>query len=274
LADIRRFFIVSAAALRASLAAQTAEALPNVLYVLSLLVGVSSQIFFAKLVDSAPNEAIGIYQGHFAIYLLLGAAMLDLQNAIVAGLPTAVRDAQRSGSLEGLLATPAPRGLILFALALPAAVASLLRLALYSALGWTWFGLSARTVNVLGLVAVLGLAQLSFAAFALIGAGLTMLFRRGDPVSRLLMATSVISGGVFYPPNVLPSWLARAGVLLPIRPALDGLRAAMLRDASIQELAPMLQSLCVSTLLLAPLGAWFFRKMLSRAREDGSLTAW
>jgi ABC-2 type transport system permease protein len=261
---------VLAASLRRAWLEQTAELLPPLLYFVSLGIGLLSQAFLGRMVDAAQNRSLGAYQGHYAAFLLLGVALLDLQQAAVGGLGRAIREAQRSGSLESMLVTPTPTSLLLFALTLPAVLASLARLALYAIVGALLFGLSLSTVSWPAVVAVLLASLAGFAAFALVGAALTMLLRRADPLNLFLAATSAIAGGVFYPRGVLPSWLARAGELLPITPALEALRAAMLRGELAT--APLVRLLAFA-LVVGPIGAWLFQRSLARARVDGSLTA-
>jgi ABC-2 type transport system permease protein len=265
---------VLAASLRRSLAEEASEITPNVLYVLSLTVGILSQAFFARLVDAAPNVMLGAYQGHFAAFLLLGVSLLDVQNATVGGLSRAIREAQMSGSLESLLATPTPTGLVLAALMLPASVAALARMVVYGIVGKLLFGLTFANVSPLGVLVMLVASFASFAAFTLVGAALTMILRRADPLSRLIAAMSVVAGGVFYPSTVLPKWLAAAGRFLPIAPALEGLRAAVMHDAGPADLEGPIVRLGLVIVVAGPLGAWLFGRMIARARVDGSMTAW
>jgi ABC-2 type transport system permease protein len=233
---------------------EASELTPNVLYVISLGVGILSQAFFARLVDAAPNAMLGAYQGHFAAFLLLGVCLLDMQNATVGGLSKAIREAQVTGSLESLMATPTPTGLVLMALMLPASVAALARMVVYGIVGKFLFGLTFASVNVLGVV--------------------VMILRRADPVSRLIAAMSIVAGGVFYPSTVLPKWMAMAGSFLPIAPALQGLRAAVMRDAGPLALEGPLAKLGAVVVVVGPIGAWLFGRMIARARVDGSMTAW
>lgn len=265
---------VLAASLRRSLVEEASELTPNVLYVISLGVGILSQAFFARLVDAAPNAMLGAYQGHFAAFLLLGVCLLDMQNATVGGLSKAIREAQVTGSLESLMATPTPTGLVLMALMLPASVAALARMVVYGIVGKFLFGLTFASVNVLGVVVMLVAAFASFTAFTLVGAALTMILRRADPVSRLIAAMSIVAGGVFYPSTVLPKWMAMAGSFLPIAPALQGLRAAVMRDAGPLALEGPLAKLGAVVVVVGPIGAWLFGRMIARARVDGSMTAW
>ena len=63
-----------------------------------------------------------------------------------------------------------------------------------------------------------------------------MIFKRGNPIVWLFGGLSWLLGGVLYPVSVLPWWLSRASALLPITYTIEGLRAALLREAPWSEL--------------------------------------
>ncbi len=266
--------VVVLAVLRRALLEETAELTPIVLYLISLGVGLVSQAFFARLVDAVPNAVLGAYQGHFGAYILIGVAAYDLQQSTVGGLARAVRAAQISGSFESMLATPTPTGLLLFALMLPSSLMALGRILVFVTVGRFLFGLSFSTIDPLGVAVMLVASTASFAGFGLLAAALTMVLRRSDPLSRLLAAMSAVAGGIFYPTAVLPRWLASAGRVLPIVPVLEGLRAAMLKGAGPAALEGPLVHLGLTAVVVVPVGAWFFGRMVARARVDGSMTAW
>jgi ABC-2 type transport system permease protein len=265
---------VLAASLRRSLLEATSELTPVALQLVSLFFGLLSQAFLGHLVDAGYNGALGAYEGHYATFLLLGMALLDLQNSVVGGLSRSIREAQLYGSLETLLTTPTPLPLLLFSLALPDLVQALGRLLLFALAGVVMFGLKLSAVNVLGVVVVLLASITGFAALTLVGAALTMILRRADPLKLLIAAASLIAGGVFYPRSILPHWLGWLGSILPIAPALDALRAACVYDAGPLEptvYRPLIR-LGAFVLTVGPLGAWLFARTLSRARHEGSLT--
>jgi len=264
---------VVGAFLRRAWLESASELVPSAVQLASFSLGLISQAFLGRLVDASPNSKLGTYAGHYTTFLILGVALLDLQNAVVSGLARRIREAQLTGSLEGLLVTPAPTPLVLLGLALPDVLLSFLRLALYALAGWLWFGLRVDQVNPLGVALVLALALVAFSSLALIGAALTMTLRRSDPLNVLLAATAAIAGGVLYPRSILPRALELAGSALPIAPALDALRAATLRGAGPTELGAPLAHLAIACAVLAPLGAWLFARSLLRARVEGSLTA-
>jgi ABC-2 type transport system permease protein len=264
---------VLGAFLRRSLFESTRELTPLALQLASIGMGLLSQAYLGKLVDSAPNPQLGSYSGHFAAYLLLGIALLDLQLATVGGLARKIRDAQHLGWLETMLVTPAPAWLLLVGLALPDVLGSLLRMVIYAAAGALIFGLDLGAVSVAGVLVTLGAALAAFAAFALVGAALAMMLRRADPLQLFLSAAALIAGGVFYPRGVLPAWMQSVGAWVPIAPALDALRAAVVHGRGPAELGQPLLRLAIIVAVVGVIGALVLRRALVRARDEGSLTA-
>jgi ABC-type multidrug transport system permease subunit len=267
---------VLAASLRRSLLERTRELPALGLRLLSLALGLLSLAFLGYFVDAGYNGALGAYAGHYALFLLIGVALLDLQNSVVSGLSRSIREAQLRGSLETLIATPTPLPLLLLALALPDVVWALGRLLLYALAGVVMFGLKLHTVSFLGVAAVLAASLAGFGALTLVGASLTLMMRRAAALSLLLAAASVVAGGVLYPRSILPHWVSWLSQILPITPALDALRAACVYDAAPWEPSVYLPlgRLGLFVLVVGPLGAWFFARRLSRARHEGSLTAY
>lgn len=266
--------IALAAFLRRAWLESTTALIPATVTLFSFALGLVSQLFLSRLVDAAPNEALGDYAGHYAAFLLLGLVLLDLQNAIVGGLSHRIRDAQLTGSLETLLVTPTPPALLLTGLALPDLLGSLARVVLYLAAGAAFFGLDLRAASAAGVLVVLALALAGFVALALLGAALTMFLRRQDPLNLLVAAASAVAGGVFYPRSVLPPLLRLAGDALPLTPALDALRAAVLHGRGPTELGRPLAHLALLVAVLLPASVFLFARALGRARVDGSLTTY
>jgi ABC-2 type transport system permease protein len=237
------------------------------------VIGLLSQAFLGRFVDAAPNGQLGAYAGRYSAFLLVGISALDLQTVIVGGLANEIREAQHSGSLEALLATPTPAPLVLAGLVVPDLAAAVLRLTAYAALGSLLFGLRWDAANAAAVVLVLVVASVAFGALALVGATLTMELRRANPLSLLIASSSLIAGGVIYPRAILPRPLALAGQLLPITPALDALRAAVVQGAAPSALGAPLAHLCAFAVAGSAVGAWLFSRALARARSDGSLTS-
>src|SRR5205085_1841943 len=109
------------------------------------------------------------------------------------------------------------------------------------------------------------LIGVAFSEYLAIGIG-----ARGDTLGWALRVSSLVLGGVYYPVNVLPSWLNLIGQLLPLTHALELLRRSLLRGEGFAQLGGELAILAGLTLLLLPLGLLACQLAIRVARTDGS----
>jgi ABC-2 type transport system permease protein len=144
----------------------------------------------------------------------------------------------------------------------------------YLLLGYLLFGIRMHAGGWAGAVLILPLAIASFVGIGVLSAAFILYFKRGDPIQFFLVAVSGLLGGVFYPPEVMPSWLAALSELLPITHALRGIRACLLQGSTPFEVWPEIRALLLFVLILVPLGLAAFALALRKARDEGSLVSY
>lgn len=232
----------------------------------------ASFYFFARFIDMGRSPLLEPYGGDYISFGLAGMIILDLQYTVVSSYPSSIRQAQLTGTLEAMLATPTPAWLVLLCAPLYRFVTSFVWAAVYLVVGGLLFDVSFARTNLASLGLALPLCVLAFASLGFLGAAVTMLLRRTDPISFALGGLSALAGGVFYPTKVLPGWLEAAGRALPITHALELVRRATFAGATVAELAPALTNLAIFCAVGVPLGLLAFGWTLKRARRDGSLS--
>jgi ABC-2 type transport system permease protein len=219
--------------------------------VVDILVSIGAFYFLARILGKAAFRGYEPFP-----FILVGMAVNGYMSTSLVCFAQAIRGNQPLGTLKMVLVTPtSPVAFVLFSSLYPFLRAALD--AVFYLLAGTMFGLSLARVNLL---AVLLIFLLSVAAFSSIG---------------ILSATFTLSwllGGVFYPLEVLPRFLQDAGQLLPITHALVGMRAALLRNASIPELLPQIGVLGVFALVGLPLSLLAFHLGVRWARITGTLS--
>ena len=141
----------------------------------------------------------------------------------------------------------------------------------YLLLGVFVFGVNFGNANYLGAVVILLLTITSFSSIGILSASFIMIFKRGDPITWLITSLSWLLGGVFYPIEVLPSWLEKLSYLLPITYSLEGMRLALLQGSSINDLAQNIFALSIFSIVFIPVSIFAFSKAIRRAKIDGSL---
>ena len=73
------------------------------------------------------------------------------------------------------------------------------------------------------------------------------------------------------PVEVLPAWLQKFSLMLPITYALRAVRRSLLNAGGWADVAPDLAILGVFAILLLPASALLFKWALAKAKRDGSL---
>ena len=97
----------------------------------------------------------------------------------------------------------------------------------------TIFGLHIVWGSALTGVGILFLIVLSYLPFGIVAAALVLGFRTTGPFPTMIFTGSALLGGVYYPTQVIPSWLAQLSVLVPLRYGLKSLRRTWLDGAPL-----------------------------------------
>lgn len=219
-----------------------------------------------------PAALLAGYGGDYFAFSIVGFAAAAPLHAALLQLSRRVREAQITGTLEAILATPVGPARAVGLSALLPLLGATLRMAVLLAGAAAFFGLSYARADLPAAAAALLLALACYLPLGLLSAAFTLHFKRGDPVAAFFDLVSVLLGGVLFPVAVLPPPLQAAARLLPLTHALEALRLALLRGASVEAIAPQLATLAWSAAVLIPLSLAAFRWAVRRARHDGSLT--
>ena len=83
---------------------------------------------------------------------------------------------------------------------------------------------------------------------------------------------TVIFSGVFFPPSLLPPWVQKISSLIPLTDALEGMRLALLRGYTIDQLSGILVRLTVFAVVFLIVGISGFNAAVRIGKHMGSLT--
>ena len=225
--------------------------------------------WFVALLFGGNVPALERYGGNWFVFVLLGYAPLEFLRVGVMGFSGSIREAQAHGTLEALLVTRASIPSIIFGSVLYMYLRAALRAAIFLGMGLYAAG-GAASVNVPALLAFFALAIPCFGALGILSASFVMVFKKGDPISIVVLGTSTFFAGLLFPTELLGKFefIAKA---LPLTYAMEGVRHAALGQG-LSALAPDLLALAVFSAVLVPLAAWSFRAAVHRARRDGTLS--
>lgn len=239
---------------------------------LGMLMQLGVFYYLSGLLPSTTSQFLAPYGGSYFPFVLLGLAFQGYLGTGLASFASNLRQAQTSGTLEAMLATPTDLSTLILCSALWNYLFTTFRVVLYLTLGWLFIGGAPPPVAWHSAGLVLLLSVIVFSSLGIGAASFIMVLKRGDPVTGVLSAVATFLGGVYFPVQLLPSWLGQIAQWLPLTFALEALRQAVLQGAGLHALAKPLMQLSGYAVVCLPLGLVCFRWAVERARRDGSLT--
>jgi ABC-2 type transport system permease protein len=234
------------------------------LSVVSALFGALSYAFWGANATMPSVEQL--YGMPVVTYLLIGLAF----NTYLSQSLTLVQRTINPWSLEEVLVSPT--GLVTFIVgsSLWGFIWSTLVIGVYLAVGILAFGVI-LSINIIGTVLVVALGIGTFIGFSMIGAGILILTKQGDPVTTVITIATNLFGNVLFPPAVMPIQLQIISFFVPqyyfftcIRPMLTG--------ATLSAILPDLAILTLMCAIILPLGYVVYAWCLKTARRSGTLS--
>ena len=193
-------------------------------------------LWFASRLVGGSVPSLARFGGSFFTFVLLGIAPLEYLRVGVMGFSSTIREAQSHGTLEALLVTRAGIPTIVFGSVAYDYARATVRAALFLLVAMGAAG-SIEHVNVPALIVFFALSILCFGALGILSASFVMVFKKGDPVSLVVLMTSTLFAGVWFPPEILGKWQV-VSTVLPLTYALEGVRMSVLRGFGLSELWP------------------------------------
>ena len=225
--------------------------------------------FVGKAIDAGANVRLARYGGSYFEFLLVGIGFLNYLGGVSSAFNSSIQEGQQSGTLEVILVSPHRLPAILVGSSGFYHFIGLSRFVAYFLLGRFLFGLW-QDANYLGALLVLTLSALAFSSLSLLASSFTVAFKKGDPILGVYGLLNFALGGLLFPVDLLPQWLQRASLLLPLTHALEGMRLA-LNGYPLADLLPSLAGLALFSLVVLPAGALAFIWSINLAKDQGSL---
>lgn len=240
--------------------------------IFSIFLSVTMFFFLSKLLGNNAIPSLAKYGGNYFAFVLIGIAFSSYLDVSISSMSTKIREGQMMGTLEALVATQTSLPIIIFSSSLYSFLFTSLRVVVFLVIGVFIFKLDLSQANYTGGIIILITSILAFSSIGILSASFIMIFKRGDPVTRIFSGASWLLGGVYYPIEILPDWLTTLSHLLPITYSLEGMRFALLKGCSLHELMPSILSLLIFTVILMPISLFAFQYAVKIAKRDGSLT--
>ena len=228
--------------------------------------------FIGRLAGNSMLPYLANYGGNYFAYVLIGIAFMSFQTLPLTSLGNALIREQSEGTLEAILMTPTPIGVLMISSFFWNFLAASLQTAAYLAAGIYFFHQHLPPVHWEACLLALFLMMTSLLGFGLWAAGFILVYKKGDPVGFLMQGFSKLLAGVYFPVSLLPFWAQKLSYLLPLTFSLECLRKVLLKGVSLTEIRRELLILALFSVVFIPLGLLFFRWALRRAKRDGSLS--
>lgn len=235
-----------------------------------MIISIIPLYFIADAVQPIMADSIRAQGGQAFDFLLIGTIMMALVPVAVSSLPQTVASTIRTGTLEAMMATPAPLTAILAGFLSVELVMVAAQTGILMAAG-SLMGADIVWSHILSAGVIMGLIVLSYLPFGLMAAALVLVFRTAGPLPKLVILVSTLLGGVYYPTHVIPSWLELLSRLVPLTYGLRSLRQVILEGAGLGQVSGDLLILLAGTVLLLGMGFGAFGLALSHARRHGNL---
>src|SRR3990170_8171300 len=206
------------------------------------------------------------YHISFTTYLLIGIAF----NTYLSQSLTLIQRTINPWSLEEVLVSPTSVATFIAGSSLWGFIWSTGVIAIYLAVGALAFGV-VLNINLAGTVLVLALGIGTFIGFSMIGAGILILTKQGDPVTTLITIATGLFGHVLFPPQVMPAQLQIISYFVPQYYFFTAIRL-MLTGWSIEMILPQIIILVIMCAVILPLGYAVYSWCLKTARKNGTLS--
>ena len=205
-------------------------------------------------------------------FLLVGTSLYGFLLVGTNAFLESVREAQWSGTMEVLMTTSTPGPVIVLLTAISAYGGRIVDLLLYLCLGFLLFPAPIGHPNVPAALVVFVLSLLLAVAFGIGAAAFQVATQKGSALVWVFGSVAWLMSGTMFPVSVLPAWVQRISWLIPLTYSLDGLRAALLRGASLADLSKLVVVLAVCAAVLLPASLGLLSITLRQARMRGTLS--
>ncbi|GEM86073.1 ABC transporter permease [Meiothermus granaticius] len=241
-------------------------------------------VFYA-IVNSATIALIGKAQGDFrlTLTLLLGVLLWSFLSAMYNEIANSISYERWEGTLEYTFMAPVSRLIHLSGVSLFAVIYSVLRTVVILIGLVLFIQVSVSGANLFGVLVVLLVASLAFMGLGLMAAILPVMSpENGAQATNIFQGVLLLVSGIYYPVEVLPSWVQPLAYLSPATYALEASRKLMginnpdsapghLIGAPLSAVLPELGILLLMGVILIPAGLWVFHQAERWAKRTGKL---
>ena len=204
--------------------------------------------------------------------LLIGAVVWAYLGILFEFMTETVAWERWEGTIEYTFMAPLSRAMHLGGSGVFAVLYGLVRAILLFIVVAAFFGLQFEDANFVAALVILVVASISFFGIGMMTAVLPLISpEKGAQLGFVAQGMLLVVSGVYYPVEVLPTWMEWLSVISPATYALDGIREAILDGQGLSTMWGEIWPLLLIGVVAAPIGLAIFRRGELYAKKHGKL---
>ncbi len=236
----------------------------------ALLGSVIPVYFVAGALQPVMAESIRGEGEQYFGFLVVGMVALAFVRTSVGSIPGRIGSGITTGTLEALLSTPTRLPTLLAGLSGFGFVWTAMRASLLLGAAWV-LGARVAPSGLAAAFVIVGFIVVAHVPFGVMAGAMVLAFRTSGPIPGLITTLSALLGGVYYPTQVIPSWIQDVSAAFPLTYGLRALRPVLMEGASLENVAADLAVLGLITVVLTVFSSLLFAVAFRYARRSGSL---
>jgi ABC-2 type transport system permease protein len=209
---------------------------------------------------------------YMVLYLAVGTLVWHYLSVVFEAVSSMISWERWEGTIEYTFMAPIRRLTQMLGTCVFSIVYGLIHTLIILAFIAAFFHINMARANIPGSIAILLAGSVSFIGFGIVAAVLPMLFtERGSQMTFVISSILLLVSGVYYPIEVLPTWMQALARISPATYVLEGMRMSLLKGAGMTELLPYIGVLLIIGAICLPAGLLIFEYAERYAKRTGKL---
>jgi ABC-2 type transport system permease protein len=227
--------------------------------------------FLGELITPRASTSLSGLGGRYFPFAIIGLAFARYFDLTLRMFSESIRSAQMTGCLDAMLSSQTGCVTVVLMSSLYALISGALQLLVILMAGVFAFGVDLSRMNIPATLLVMVLSIAIFVAFGVLSAATVVWLKKGDPITWILGGFGSILGGAYFPISVMPGWMQKVSLVIPITYSLDALRLTMLKGYSVVLVAKPVATLVAIVVILLPASIALFAAAVRNGRKEGTL---